>query len=233
MTKDTGGSHFRTMTGDSKWSDLCQYNENKLLFKQTLSIAQGAYKIHPPNFALLFIKIIITMDSTHLHLLLNHFPVIGTIIGTLVMAYGYFTNSASTKKAALLTWVLMALFTIPVFLTGEPAEESVENLPGVSEAIIHDHEEAAELAIWAMGAVGLLSLIALLAPAAQEKAAKTMIGIAFVLSLVSFGLMARTGYLGGQIRHTEIRSGVAAATGAEGQPEAEAGGAEAEKDDDD
>ena len=28
-----------------------------------------------------------------------------------------------------------------------------------------------------------------------------------LLSLVSFGLVARTGYLGGQIRHTEIASG--------------------------
>jgi hypothetical protein len=27
-----------------------------------------------------------------------------------------------------------------------------------------------------------------------------------VVALVSFGLVARTGYLGGQIRHTEIRT---------------------------
>jgi hypothetical protein len=30
--------------------------------------------------------------------------------------------------------------------------------------------------------------------------------ITFLISLVSFGLIARTGYLGGQIRHTEISS---------------------------
>jgi hypothetical protein len=28
--------------------------------------------------------------------------------------------------------------------------------------------------------------------------------ITFVLTLISFALMARTGYLGGQIRHTEL-----------------------------
>jgi hypothetical protein len=31
------------------------------------------------------------------------------------------------------------------------------------------------------------------------------------LSLISFGLVARTGYLGGQIRHTEISNGATAA----------------------
>ena len=36
-----------------------------------------------------------------------------------------------------------------------------------------------------------------------------VLGITFALSLITFGLMARTGYLGGQIRHSEIRSGVA------------------------
>jgi uncharacterized membrane protein len=149
------------------------------------------------------------MDSTHLHLLLNHFPIIGTIIGTGIMAYGYFTQSDTTKKAALWTWVAMALCAIPVFLTGEPAEEMVEGLPGVSDALIGAHEEAAELAIWVMEALGLLSLIALFIRFKNESTAKMVLGITFILSLITFGLMARTGYLGGQIRHTEIRSGAA------------------------
>ena len=147
------------------------------------------------------------MDSTHLHLLLNHFPIIGTIIGSGIMAYGYFTQSESTKKAALWTWVAMALCAIPVFLTGEPAEEMVEGLPGVSEALIGEHEEAAELAIWVMEALGLLSLLALFLRFKEASTGKLILGITFALSIVTFGLMARTGYLGGQIRHTEIRSG--------------------------
>lgn len=156
------------------------------------------------------------MDSAHLHLILNHFPIIGTMIGTGIMAYGYFTQSEATKKAALWTWVAMALVAIPVFLTGEPAEESVEGLAGISEAIIEQHEEAAALAIWVMEALGLLSLATLLFGHGK----KTMISIAFALSLVTFGTMAYTGYLGGQIRHTEIRSG-ATASGANAENSSE------------
>jgi uncharacterized membrane protein len=85
----------------------------------------------------------------------------------------------------------------------------VEGLPGVSDALIGAHEEAAELAIWVMEALGLLSLISLFIKFKNASSAKTLLGITFALSLITFGLMARTGYLGGQIRHSEIRSGVA------------------------
>ncbi len=94
----------------------------------------------------------------------------------------------------------MALIAIPVFLTGEPAEESVENLPGVSEALIGQHEDAATWALWVMEALGLLSLAALLFAFKGEQTKKTLYGAAFALSLVTFGLMGYTGYLGGQIR---------------------------------
>ena len=41
----------------------------------------------------------------------------------------------------------MAVLTIPVFLTGEETEESVEHLAGVSHDLIEEHEELAEKAI--------------------------------------------------------------------------------------
>ncbi len=151
------------------------------------------------------------MDSTHLHLVLNHFPVVGTLLGIGFMAFGYFTRSTTVRKAALINWVIMAGLAIPVFLTGEPAEEAVEHLPGVSEAIIHEHEASAEIAIWVMEALGILSLIALLVPARNASASNFASAVALSVSLLAFGMMARTGYLGGQIRHSEIRDVAAAA----------------------
>ncbi len=160
------------------------------------------------------------MDQTHLHLLLNHFPIIGTLVGVGVMAYGYITSAEQVKKAALWTWVLMALIAIPVFLTGEPAEESVEELAGVSEALIHGHEEAAGIAIWLMEALGVLSLLTLVFSKTKPAMTKSMLLVASLLSLLTFGAMARTGYLGGQIRHSEIRSGQSTPGGNEAnQPE--------------
>jgi uncharacterized membrane protein len=145
------------------------------------------------------------MNSAHLHLLLNHFPIVGTMIGVGLMAYGYSIRNDSVKKAALFTWFIMALSAIPVFLTGEPAEESVKGMAGVSEAVIEPHEEAAVLAFWCMEALGLLSLLASF-KFEHSDVSKIAMPLIVALSLVTSGLMAYTGYLGGQIRHTEIRS---------------------------
>lgn len=141
-------------------------------------------------------------------MLLNHFPIIGTVLGVGVMLYGYITVSDQVKKAALWTWFAMALIAIPVFLTGEPAEESVEGIAGVSEGLIEEHEEAATVAIWLMEALGLLSLVTLGLGKTKNSLSKPLVLVSTVLGLVVFGAMARTGYLGGQIRHSEIRSGV-------------------------
>lgn len=147
------------------------------------------------------------MNQTHIHLLLNHFPVIGTLIGSVLLLWGIIKKQNNTKSLAAVLLTVMALIAIPVFLTGEPAEESVEKLPGVSEQMIHLHEEAAEIAIWLMEIAGLASLVALLLAWRKHKMANTVFVFAFIFSAVCFAAMARTGYYGGQIRHSEIGSG--------------------------
>ncbi|MCF6223669.1 MAG: hypothetical protein L3J34_08070 [Flavobacteriaceae bacterium] len=146
------------------------------------------------------------MDATHLHLLLTHFPIVGTIIGIGILAYGQFAKNDEIRKVALATFVLMALFTIPVFLTGEEAEETVENIAGVSEQLIENHEELAEKAIWLMGLLGGLSLISFYAIIKKLSFTKTISSITLIVSLITFGLFAQVGNLGGQIRHSEIRT---------------------------
>ncbi len=169
------------------------------------------------------------MDFTHLHLLLNHFPIIGTLIAIMFLAYGIYSGSKRTTKMALFTIVLMSVLAIPVFLTGEPAEESVENLPGVTEAIIEEHEEAAELAIWIMAFLGVLAAVSLVSLITSNQMNKALLGTTLLLGLITFGAMARTGYLGGQIRHTEIRGENTAVQNAGTQ---EGNSQEAEPDDD-
>lgn len=144
------------------------------------------------------------MNQTHIHLLLNHFPVIGTLIGSCLLLWGIIKKNDHTKSIAAFLLAVMALIAIPVFLTGEPAEESVEGIAGVSENMISLHEEAAEIAIWLMGITGIISGAALFMAWKKHKQANIAFGIAFIISAVCFASMARTGYLGGQIRHTEI-----------------------------
>ncbi len=146
------------------------------------------------------------MDATHLHLILTHFPIVGTIIGIGILAYGQFAKNDDIKKVALITFIVMAILTIPVYLTGEEAEESVEHIAGVSERLIENHEELAEKAIWLMGLLGILSVINFFAIIRKLSFAKTMSLITLVVSLGTFGLFAKVGNEGGKIRHSEIRT---------------------------
>jgi uncharacterized membrane protein len=173
------------------------------------------------------------MNTTHLHLLLNHFPIIGTLIGSGLLLWGILRKQNNLKSAGAAVLFVMAVIAIPVYTTGEPAEESVENLPGVSDAMIELHESAATIAIWLLGITGFLSLAALVMDFRKKTAAGFIFIVSFVLSVISFAAMARTGYYGGQIRHTEIANPAAASSTNENGNETKGGEQQKGKDDDD
>ena len=146
------------------------------------------------------------MNQTHIHLLITHLPIFGSILGGLVLAHGLWTNSNQTKIAAYNLFIISAIGAGIAYLTGEGAEETVENIQGVVEATIKTHEEFALFALISLIILGVTSLIGLLLTLRKSSLTRTLAIIILFISLISFGLIARTGYLGGQIRHTEINS---------------------------
>ncbi len=146
------------------------------------------------------------MDWTHIHLLLNHVPVLGVIFGFLLLAYAFIKKDRGLQQVSLSVFVITALLSVAVYLTGEPAEETVEHLPGVSEMSIERHEEAALIAMVGAAALGAIALGGILASRWSKAIAKTLVAVALLGSLIVSGMMAWTANLGGQIRHSEIRS---------------------------
>lgn len=152
------------------------------------------------------------MDPVHVHLFLNHFPVICSILTVPLFLFAYLRKSDELKQLALLVLVFAAAVTIPVYLSGEPAEEVVEKLAGVGHDVIEQHEDAAYFALISMMITGAISLIGLIAMFLKKAtAAKFLVLIALLSAIGSAGLMLRTSNLGGQIRHSEIRKGDAGA----------------------
>jgi len=148
------------------------------------------------------------MDLAHLHLLINHFPIIGTIIGIMIMLYALLKKVKIIQRTVLVLWVVLAAMTPIVMNTGEEAEHKVEEMVGISEAAIHEHEEASEYAFWLMIGLGVISLAALsLYKMGSDIAMATK--ISFVISLIAASAMVRTGYLGGLIRHTDPQTVIA------------------------
>ena len=170
------------------------------------------------------------MNQAHLHLLLNHLPILGTLFGLLTLGAGFFLKNNSVKRTAMGIFVFSAIAAIPAYLTGEGAEEVVESLPGVTENLIEAHEELANIFLWTVGALGLLSLAAFYADFKGKKMAPALYTLTLIAAIGTMVFAQQVGSSGGEIRHTEIRSDTAAA-GVENQQEG--GGGENANDDDD
>ena len=146
------------------------------------------------------------MNQTHVHLLINHLPVFGSILGALVLGYGLWTRSYQTKIASYYLFIISTLGAVIAYLTGEAAEESVENIQGVSKDLIEQHEEFAVFALVALIILGVASLIGLFITIRKSALTRIVATVILFISLISFGLIARTAYVGGLIRHTEINA---------------------------
>ena len=149
------------------------------------------------------------MSAAHVHLLLNHIPILGTIGGLLLLGYGMIRKSEDVKRASLFAFTITALVTIPVYLTGDGTAQIVGNLPGVSTAIIAQHDTAATFTIVAIEILGIVSLLSLWLSRRSPEIKRKLVFAVLVLAIIASGLGAWTGNLGGQIRHTEVRSGFA------------------------
>lgn len=159
------------------------------------------------------------MDAAHAHLILNHIPVVGLGAAILLLLYAMARKNDEMKKAALAGFVLLALVAIAVFLTGKAAEDLVEHLPGVTEAFIEQHEEAATASLIAIELLGALSLAGLVFTRRSNAIPKWFAAVALVASLGVAGVITWTANLGGQIRHTEIRTGVSVPSTPDGDAE--------------
>lgn len=146
------------------------------------------------------------MNAAHLHLILNHIPVLGSIVLFFFLAYGMFKKDEKLRRVTLFLVVCVGLVCFATSRSGHKAEDIVEKLPGISESRIEEHEEAGEKALVLCGITSGLALLALLA-SMKSKSIASILSLLTLLSLLgSSVLLSWTAKLGGEISHPETRS---------------------------
>ena len=148
------------------------------------------------------------LDLAHVHLMLNHLPVIGAPLLLLLLTIGLLRGSRELVTVSLVLVVGLAVATGVVYSTGEPAEELVEHAPWFREALAETHEEHATVSLVAMLVTGVVAVLALALrrwPRAGVWLPRATWG-GLVLSTL---LLGWTAWSGGQIRHEEVRAGAA------------------------
>ncbi|MFV8335479.1 hypothetical protein ACNQF7_05245 [Flavobacterium sp. RSP29] len=145
------------------------------------------------------------MNDAHLHMVVNHFPIIGTIFGIGILVTGLLLKNNSVINTAYVLFIITAIFGILSMSTGEGAEEIVEDFPEIGKAIIHEHEELAEKFALVLYVTGVFSLISLIVAIKKFRLATVFSIITLILALISGIVSINVETSGGKIRHTEIR----------------------------
>jgi len=148
------------------------------------------------------------MNQTHIHLLITHLPIFGSMLGGIVLAFGLWKKSDDTKIAAYLIFIISAIGAGTAYLTGEAAEHTVRDIQGVLKETIETHEESAMYALISLIVLGLASIIGSFLTIKKSPMTRTIAFTILIVAIISFGLVVRTGYLGGQIRHTELSNNI-------------------------
>ena len=165
------------------------------------------------------------MNLAHLHLLFNHFPTVGMIIGLGLFLLALVSKSNDLKRASLVIFMGLALVTLPTFMTGsaagimpagtEAAKEAIcvvlpkpVNAPcaaaNVSRPLIEAHRDMAMLGLLFMEFLGAVAWLGLWQFRRVGHISNANLGAVLIMALITFGVMAKAANMAGGIRHPEV-----------------------------
>ncbi len=145
------------------------------------------------------------VNVPHLHLLMNHVPTVGIVIGVGLFLLSFVRRSEHLRHVSLEMFFLIALASLPVYLTGLAAQDAILGRPDVSEAAITAHHNGALLAFVFVEITGFVAWLALWQFRRLGRPAGWTSPAVLLLSVVTLVLMAGAATVGGEIRHPEIR----------------------------
>lgn len=144
------------------------------------------------------------MNWPLIHIQINHFPIILTIVGTAVLLLALVVRQRAMWLYALATLTLAGLSVGPVFFTGDQAGDAVQNTWYVIHEAVDTHEDAAIFAlIWILllGAASAYTWWRMVRREPMTLPPTWLRAALVVLALFGASTVIRTAYLGGKIVH--------------------------------
>ncbi len=146
------------------------------------------------------------MNSSHIHLIFNHSPQIAFTLGFILLVYGLIQKSRDTIQASFLVFIMGAIGGIITYFSGESAAELIQQIPRehLNLSALEKHEEASGFALIGIVMTGLAAIQAFFFVRQNHPKLKQAVYIVLILAVIATVMAARTAYLGGLIRHTEL-----------------------------
>lgn len=148
---------------------------------------------------------LIPTSAQHIHILLNHFPSVGSIIAIILFLVSFYYKSEDLKRASLFIFVALGLLAIPTYITGAATRWSIQGSAGINFDIIMAHQDAALSAFLGLGLTGLFAWFALWQERRFSTGAPNWILYSTLgLSGYSVYAMALAGNIGGHISRPQL-----------------------------
>ncbi|QYS88754.1 MULTISPECIES: hypothetical protein [Flavobacterium] len=144
------------------------------------------------------------MNSAHLHLLINHFPLIGLFFGITILIYGIFKRNPLILNIAYTIFIFSMIMGKLSMITGDKAEHFLENTNGFPHDLIEVHEEKAEIFMKIIYSLGLIAFIGVIANYKKHPKKYWIAFIILAIASVNIFFSQLVGSSGGKIYHDEI-----------------------------
>ena len=144
------------------------------------------------------------MNPVQLHMLSNHLPIVGFAVAMVVLAGGFVFKSRPLLLMGCFLAIVMGLAVLPANASGEDSEEIAEDIQGISNKTIHEHEESAEYTLVMMLVAAGVAAVTFFLVYKEHSFAKFAVPVLLLVGLTANVSAIKTGHLGGYIRHPEI-----------------------------
>ncbi len=145
------------------------------------------------------------MNLAHVHIVLNHVPSLGSILGLLLLAAGIYKKNEDIKLFAYGVLVLITMAVLPTYITGAEAQRIVAKSPSFSAGMVQLHQNAAMLTLVSMTFAGMFAWFGLWEFRRHGRSGTLTTMATLITTIAAVAFVLGTASLGGKINHAEIR----------------------------
>lgn len=149
-------------------------------------------------------------NVAHLHIAINHIPVILIPAALVILAVGVWRRSEAVFRTGIVVAWAGVAFGLATYFTGDAAADLVMAVEKAQEKtldpIVGEHDASAG---WALGSAVLVTVAGVWAWRRKGLGREVTVPL-LVLTALSSAILGRTALLGGRIRHPEARAGFVA-----------------------
>jgi uncharacterized membrane protein len=147
---------------------------------------------------------LIPQSWSHVHMLVGVFPSFGLVCVLAFYLAGLLTDNNGTKRTCLVLFAVLALLSIPTYLSGNGSMAALSGNPRISKDMMSTHYSWGMAALIALVVTGVAALFALWRSGHADRASTVALHLVSGLAVVTLALMVVAD--GWEINHRELQT---------------------------